>query len=137
MASFLAKFSTSQIKEPLIVQTCTYHFKQPIDHKGRPSAGVRSALIKLTLLGEDRGALTQWAIDPLKAVSGKIVYLDLDGSTFRTVTFQDAYLVRYYEVFTPGSTVSAYRFDIGLTARRMAIDDTEHDNMWLDWKPGL
>ncbi len=134
-ASFASEFHLSNCPV-LVVMRCHYNFHQPTDVKGRPKAGVRSGLIRITLLGDDNGALTNWAADPMKALKGHIVFKDINGGTLRTLYFEDTYCVDYAETHAPGNTEAAYVFELGLTARRIAIDNTKHDNMWLDWKPG-
>ena len=133
-ASFASEFHLSQCPV-LTVMRCSYSFFQPTNVKGRPKAGVRSGLIRITLLGADNGVLTNWATDPMKAAKGKIIFKDLTGGTLRTLYFEDTYCVDYVEDHAPGTSGVAYVFELGLSARRITIDTTKHDNMWLDWKP--
>ncbi|MEZ0611147.1 type VI secretion system tube protein TssD [Fibrella sp. WM1] len=134
-ASFESTFHIPGM-DPMVLMHCHYQFNQPDDVRGRPNAGVRSGLIRVTLLGTDNGTLASWGVDPLKALSGKIVFKDSEGGTLKTLQFYDTYCVEYREVFVSGSTTAAYTFDLGLTARRINLNNAEHDNMWLDWKPG-
>lgn len=134
-ASFASEFHLTGCPV-LTIMHCHYRLFQPTDPKGRPQAGVRSGLIQLTLLGDDNGTLTNWAADPMKAASGRIVFKDSLGGTLRTLSFEDTYCVDYDEHHLPGSSDAAYTMRLGLSARRISLDDTRHDNLWLDWKPG-
>ena len=136
-SSFEAHFTMTGLTTPLKVLTSKVSFSQPVNRKGRPVAGVRSGQIVVRLLGDDESKLTQWAMDPMKSLSGSITYLDPQTKmTFRTLAFTDTYCVRYHEVFTIGDSVAAYTFEIGLTAREMHLDSNLHDNMWSNWIPG-
>lgn len=117
--------------EPLMVMHCHYQFTQPDDVRGRPKADVRSGL---TLLGNDNGTLANWGINPLKTISGHILFKNPEGGTLKTLHFYDTYCVDYREVFVSGSTEAAYTFELGLTARRLNLNNADHDNMWSDWK---
>jgi hypothetical protein len=134
-ASFASTFHIPGM-DPMTLMTCHYHFNQPDDVKGRPKAGVRSGLIKVTLLGSDNGTLASWGIDPEKAVDGHIVFKDMNGGTLKTLYFKETYCVEYREQFVSGATNAAYSFELALTARRMNLNNADHDNQWLDWKPG-
>lgn len=117
------------------VLTCDYSLSQPTDPRGRPSAGVRGGLIRVTLTGNDYAVLTNWAVDPFKALDGEIRFRNMDGGTMKVVKFKQTYCVSYREIFTPHDGVTAaYSFDLGLTAAKLFIGVTMHDNQWLDWK---
>lgn len=135
-ASFYAEFVVSGT--PFKILTCDYQMSQPTDPKGRPIAGVRSGLLRVSLRGENYQLLTHWAISPFKSHDGEIVFRDDDGKIFKTLKFTQGYCVSYREYFTPyeGEAV-AYSFDLGITAATMTIlGDTFQDNQWLDWKFG-
>jgi hypothetical protein len=134
-ASFASTFHVPGMPA-MTLMTCHYHFYQPDDVKGRPSAGVRSGLIRVTLLGTDDGTLASWGIDPLKAINGHIVFKDMDGGTLKTLYFYDTYCVEYRETFVSGAANAAYTFELGLTARRINLNNADHDSQWSDWKPG-
>lgn len=132
-ASFSAEFHVSGRR--FIVVTCEYQLSQPTDPRGRPTAGVRGGLIRLTVVGNTYQVLTNWAVDPFKALDGKIVFRNMDGAVFKTLSFEQAYCVSYREIFTPhDGLAAAYTFDLGLTAAKVSLNGTLHDNQWLDWK---
>ena len=117
------------------VLTCHYQLKQPTDPKGRPLAGVRSALIRVTLTGNNYQVLTSWAVDSFKALDGHIAFKNITGGTLKVLAFKQCYCVSYQESFVPQNGIdSAYKFDLGLTAAQVYLDTTLHDNQWLDWK---
>lgn len=118
------------------VLTCEYTLSQPTDPRGRPSAGVRSSLLRISLVGADYAVLTEWAINPRKVLNGKIIFRDTKGATLKTLSFEKAYCVSYREIFTPhDGTTAAYTFDIGITAAKILLNGTLHDSQWLDWQP--
>ncbi|MCX6216955.1 type VI secretion system tube protein TssD [Spirosoma sp.] len=137
-ASFSAEFILPDAGASFRVLTCDYQLSQMTDQRGRPTAGVRSGLLRIAIMGANYQSLTHWAIDPFKAHDGSIVFKDLVGKTFKTITFTQGYCVSYREIFTPhdGEAV-VYRFDLGITAAQVTLlGDTLHDNQWLDWKFG-
>lgn len=120
-----------------VVNECSYNLTQPTDIRGRASAGARSGLITITVTGSDYQTLVEWAINPFKAYTGTITYLDMYKSTFKTVKFEQGYCVSYEEEFTPHSGgFASYTFHLGITAAKMHLNGTLHDNMWMDWKFG-
>lgn len=132
-ASYSADFIVST--KTFTVLTCEYTLSQPTDPRGRASAGVRSGLIRISLVGTDYAVLTEWAIDPRKAHDGVVLFRDAKGGTLKTLKFDKGYCVSYREIFTPHEGVtSAYTFDIGITAAKIHLNGTLHDNQWLDWK---
>ncbi len=135
-ASFYAELEVTALGSAITLHTCEVSFHQPVNRKGRPAAGVRSGLINLTFLGKDRAPLTQWAIDPLMELTGEIIFYDMAGSRLQVLKFEDAYCVKYHEVFMIGGSDAAYTFEVGLTARKIFLGGSYHDSMWADWKMG-
>lgn len=136
-ASFKAELDVRSLgPNTITLHTCTISYEQETNRKGRPAAGVRSGLIELEFLGENRPEVTQWAIDPLMELTGEIRFIDSYGGTLQTLEFKDAYCVRYQEVFMVGGSDAAYIFKIGLTARKIFLGGSLHDSMWADWKMG-
>ncbi|WP_288427508.1 type VI secretion system tube protein TssD [uncultured Spirosoma sp.] len=131
-ASFAADLLISG--KTFTVLTCEYTLSQPTDPRGRPSAGVRSGLLRISLVGSDYAVLTEWAINPRKALNGQITFRNMGGQTLKTLSFEKGYCVSYREIFTPHEGVTAaYTFDIGITAAKVLLNGTLHDNQWLDW----
>lgn len=135
-ASFVAEFRVADASYTIL--TCDYQMSQPTDPRGRPTAGVRSGLLRVSLMGANYQVLTHWAINPFKAHDGEIVFKDRSGKTLKTLTFKQGYCVSYREIFMPfdGEAV-AYSFDLGITAAKITLlGDALHDSQWLDWKFG-
>lgn len=131
-ASFSADLLVSG--KTFTVLTCEYTLSQPTDPRGRPSAGVRSGLLRITIVGTDYAVLTEWAINPRKALDGWLTFYDTKGATLKTLSFEKGYCVSYREIFTPHEgAMAAYTFDIGITASKINLNGTLHDNQWLDW----
>lgn len=132
-ASFSADFIVAN--KTFTVLTCEYSLSQPTDPRGRPSAGVRSGLIRISIVGTDYTVLTEWAINPDKYHEGYVYFRNDIGGTLKTLRFEKGYCVSYREIFTPHEGVTAaYTFDIGITAAKIHLNGTLHDNQWLDWK---
>ncbi len=131
-ASIASEFYIDGMPGHLLLQSCDYRFTQPTDVKGRPATGVRSGLINVVLLGDDHAVLTNWAAAYLKDKNGRIVFKDIDGLELKTLHFYDAHCVRYSESFGTGSSVAAYRFSIGISARLLQLDSHLHDNLWTN-----
>jgi len=118
------------------VLTCEYSLSQPTDPRGRASAGVRSGLLRISLLGSDYAMLTEWAVNPRKALDGEVAFYNDIGGTYKTLSFEKGYCVSYREMFSPHDGASAsYMFDIGITAAKIDLNGTSHDNQWIDWQP--
>lgn len=135
-ASFYAELIVSGTSFKIL--TCDYQMSQPTDPRGRPTAGVRSGLLRVSLMGANYQVLTHWAINPFKAHDGEIAFKDQSGKLFKSLKFTQGYCVSYREYFTPfnGEAV-AYSFDLGITAATITLlGDALHDNQWLDWKFG-
>lgn len=135
-ASFSAELKVKALGPDITLHTCKVSFKQDMNQKGRPAAGVRSGLIELEFLGQDRAMITKWAMDPLMELTGEIKFKDSHGGTLQILHFEDAYCVNYEEVFMIGGSDAAYTFTMGLTARKLFLGGSYHDSMWADWKMG-
>ena len=135
-SSFRSEFRVDGLENALTLMNSSINFNQSTDQKGRASAGVRSGLIQVSILGDDRGVLTSWASNPEALKSGTILYRDDNGGTLQQVDFKDAYCVQYHESFQVGDGAAAYKISLGMTARQIIIDGNLHDNMWMDWKMG-
>lgn len=133
-ASFATDLKLGKIT--YLVNQCHYTLSQPTDTRGRAAAGVRSGLIQITITGDDYQTLAEWGVNPLRALNGTLVYKDDIGATFKTVRFEQGYCVSYEEEFTPHTGLTpSYTFHLGVTAAKMFLNETLHDNMWMDWKP--
>ncbi len=129
-ASFETKLSVGGQTHTL--NQCTYRFFQPVDHMGRAKAGVRSGLIRVTILGNNHDTLSHWAIDPFKMFDGSILHKDLINGTMKTVDFKKAYCVSYQEILIPNTSSIAYEFHLGISAGQIDYNGVMHDNQWSD-----
>lgn len=116
-SSFLSEFSVDGLENALTLIDSAINFNQSTDRKGRASAGVRSGLIQVSILGNDQGVLANWASDSLAVKNGWMVYRDQKGGTLQRVEFKDAYCVQYHETFRVGDATAAYSIQLGMTAR--------------------
>ena len=134
MASFSAELSIEGKTFPVL--TASYGLYQTTDETGKPNSGVRTHLIQLQLSGSDDDTLTNWAVDPQKRVDGKITFFRIDEqSTFKELTFEQAYCVKYTERVAPADTTDqllpgSYLIEIDISPAIVKIGSTKHDNQW-------
>lgn len=134
MASFSAELSVDGKSFPVL--TASYGLYQATDESGKPSSGVRTHLIQLQVVGSDDETLPDWAIDPQKRLDGKVTFLRIDQeSTFKELSFEQAYCVQYTERVAPADVVDqlspgSYLIDVGISPAVVKIGNTKHDNQW-------
>jgi hypothetical protein len=134
MASFSAELSIDGKTFPLL--TVSYGLYQATDESGKPSSGVRTHLIQLRLTGSDDETLPTWAVDAQKRLDGKLTFFRIDEqSTFKELTFEQAYCVHYAERVAPADSndqnlPGSYLIEIGISPAVLKIGGTKHDNQW-------
>ncbi len=123
------------------VAQCEYVISQKTDETGRPTGIVRSGLIQIVVAGTEDELLASWATDSNKQLDGKLTFYRLnEDGVFKEVKFEGGYCVAYREYFLPlGNEVISIRSPVALTpycteiavsAAKLTIDGTAHDNGW-------
>ncbi|WP_103070931.1 type VI secretion system tube protein TssD [Aquimarina sediminis] len=109
-----------------------YQTKQEVDPTGRPSSVNRAGMGSFTLeLSQDAGLFSTWAFDSylMKTVTVKYEKRDTKA-TQRTITFENAYLVKYIEEFESTGGVPA-KITCTISAQSLKAQDAEHVNDWV------
>jgi hypothetical protein len=88
-------------KEELRVMYCDISFTQMTDATGRPIAIPQGGLLNVVVYTDGKSNnLFDWMVDPKMLKSGKLIFLESDGKReFKTISFNDAYCVSYFEAF--------------------------------------
>ena len=106
MSSFAARFYFDGADPAgYEVRTCSYHFAQTTDDKGRPSSAVRGGYVCLTLWSTVTGnaAATHWMLDAYARKNGRVDFCRADQqSVEKQVSFTNAYCISLTESFRTG-----------------------------------
>lgn len=116
----------------------SYSFDQNVDNIGQPAGEVRGGVISVTVgsLGSEKRF--GWMVTSDMKKSGEIEFVDADGSTLKTLKFEDAYCVGYteeFEAFNAGSGGTVNIKDGGkehltLSCRKISVGGESHENTW-------
>ena len=131
MSSFRGLLTLAGQEFPLV--QCSYEFSQATSERGRVMAKVRSGLLVLHLDVPDGNQLLAWAADPLKKLSGSVVFHETDRPVVsEQVQFEDAFCVAYEELFESGAAPQgAYRCTLHVSAARLLLGSLAKDNTWV------
>ena len=113
------------------VMSFSYSFGQSTDNKGRPASDIKAGLINLTLTvpgDSSLGAtLMHWMLDAYGAKNGSIDFKRIDqDSTFRTISFEEAYCVSLTESFNANVDLSM-NLNIGIAAKKVTSKDATYE----------
>lgn len=118
----------SKESEGLKVLSCDFSFSQDTDGRGQQSSKVKAGLINVTLNSVDDAEIVQWALGRSILKSGKIAFSGvIDTGPKRSIGFEDALLVNYYESFSDQSDIS---ISLSISARVIKISGAKHDCEW-------
>lgn len=120
------------------VISLSYSFDQNVDNIGQPAGEVRGGVINVSLgsLGSEKRF--GWMVTSDMKKNGEIEFVDADGSTLKTLKFEDAYCVGYteeFEAFNAGSGGTVNIKDGGkehltLSCRKISVGGESHENTW-------
>jgi hypothetical protein len=132
MSSFRSILTLDAQEYPVV--HCAYEFSQATSERGRASAKVRSGLLTLNLDVPDSDQLLAWAADPLKKLSGAVIFQETNRPIAREVlTFEDAFCVSYEESFVSGADADgAYRCLLQISAGNLTLGTVAKDNTWAE-----
>ncbi len=122
------------------VQKCFYELRRSVDQKGRPSSITQGGVITVEIVSNDGdGGIAGWMTNSFQEENGKIEFKDLMESTLKTVEFTKARCIGYSERFdkTPDPTnpdKPAMTLTLTISAEKIVISGSEHDNNWDDKK---
>jgi hypothetical protein len=80
------------------VLKCLCKCDQKFDQNGSPASGVSGGSISLLLAGTGEDDFASWIVDPTQTKSGTITFF-IDGSSFKKIEFQNAFIVKLHESF--------------------------------------
>lgn len=127
--SFIAKLQL-QNEDELNVLRCSYRFNQGIDVNGRASTKPLGGTINLTLATINHPGLFEWMINTFQKKSGKISFIRYDTmSKLKTLEFENALCVEYYETFDPASE-HPMLLQLTLSANTIKLEDVVFQNNW-------
>ena len=137
MAVLKAKIEIADIESACT--TSSYSFQQGIDYSGKPNTTVQAKLIKLTITGEEalNDKWIELAFDSYRRESGYLTLLNGEESTFRRLTFYDAYLVHYELRFDARGQDGkpSLETEIHFSAAVVELDGTRvenHSRLWWE-----
>lgn len=119
----------SKEREGLKVLSCGFSFSQNTDGRGQRSSTVKAGLISVTLNGVDDAEIVQWMISPGILKNGKITFSGvIDTGPKRSIEFEDALLVNYFESFSDQSDIS---INLSISARIILVSGVDFDSKWF------
>ncbi len=134
----MAEVTTAKLKvdgyEDREVISVNYQFNQQIDVEGQPTGTTRGGILTIKVKSTDSGNtdLLDWVCDSYLAKNGTITWPRRDGSTMKTLAFNDAYCVGYEETFD--ATNSQLQNEvITITCRQLTVTgkgSVQYDNHW-------
>lgn len=120
------------------VISMSYSFDQNVDNIGQPAGEVRGGVINVSVgsLGSEKRF--GWMVTSDMKKNGEIEFIDADGSTLKTLKFEDAYCVGYTEEFeafnaSGGGVVNIKdggKEHLTLSCRKIAVGGESHENSW-------
>lgn len=110
-----------------------YVLHQEADVEGRPSAITRGGKIEVTVksLNDGNTDFFDWVCDPYKTKSGELSFEKRDGTNMKTLKFEEAYLVKYEELYDSIDENLQHEYFI-ISAKKISIGDVVHENSWAD-----
>ena len=116
------------------IDLCTKYMQQDVDPRGRPTTRPYVGELHLTLPPPADVQLVAWAKEPFKAISGSVVFSDLDGiGPSMVLVLENAYCVIYADHFQPDPTGHVgYFLQLSIAAGRITKQGAEFLNHWGD-----
>jgi hypothetical protein len=114
------------------VLSCSYHLFQETDVTGRPSSVTRGGKITVTIESTDDTSLFAWMTNSYDRKAGSVKFFkrDNESAIMKQVNFEEAYLVGFEESFTHNTEMPMI-LTITLTAKKMSIGSSFHENEWV------
>ena len=120
--------------KPADLVNLTYHLDRDTDDKGKPSTRVRKCLITVTIASDDalKNAIIEWMKEGNGSKTGKtgsVIINDEEDQEFKTIGFENAFIVNYVENFSYGAG-SNVQETFTITAEKVKIGEAEFDFKW-------
>jgi hypothetical protein len=127
--SFIARLQLEK-EEAINVLQCGFRFRQSMDVTGRPSTLPRGGIIRLVLESDGRTGLFEWMISSIYIKNGAITFYRYDTMTrLKTLSFQGAHCVEYYETFDHEGT-HPMQIQLTISAHVISLNDATFINNW-------
>ena len=127
--SFIARLHL-QGEEDINLLRCSFRLNQHIDVTGKASSKPMGGTISLTLADCKHPGLFDWMISPTQTKSGTITFYRRDNmSKLKTLQFNDAHCVDYYETYDHSNT-QPMQVQITLSAKEVKLNESEFKNNW-------
>ena len=127
--SFIARLKLEN-EEAINVLQCAFRFRQFMDATGKPTTLPRGGIIRLLLENDGRTGLFEWMIGSIHIKSGAITFYKYDSmASLRTLSFQDAHCVEYYEHFDQQAE-HPMQVQLTISAHVIRLNDATFINNW-------
>lgn len=112
-----------------VVLDCKFSIDRAIEDSGAPASDVRAAIIKLKVAATGGEIIIASVFDSSDQVNGKVEYMADENTTFKTMKFDKAYVVKYGETFNALSD-DLMIIKLTISAGTVDLDGTGHDFEW-------
>jgi len=111
---------------------------QNIDNIGQPAGEVRGGIINVSLMSAKSTKRFGWMVASDVKKSGSIEFIDSQGQTLKTLTFEDAYCVGYTEDYVAFDGQRSGKVTIKdgakehltLSCKSIKVEGETHENTW-------
>ncbi|MCB0657854.1 MAG: hypothetical protein KDC57_17030 [Saprospiraceae bacterium] len=111
-----------------------YSLERDTDEKGKPSTKIRRCEITVTIASDDKtkNSAIDWTSEGNGAKKGKkgsIILLDEEEKEFKKIEFENAFIVRYSEVYSYGGDQNI-RETFTISPEKVSIGSAKFDFKW-------
>lgn len=110
-----------------------YALSQETDIEGQPAAIVRGGKIHFKVKSTNDGntEFLEWMCDPYTFKDGEVEFFKRDGTNMKTLSFSDAIVVEYEEVFDGVDEVFQHEM-FTISAKQITMGAAVHENKWTE-----
>ena len=102
-----------------------------IDDYGKPTTPTKGGTITVTIESSPEPIFAIWMTSEKMRKKGKIIFEDpLEDADYKTVEFNEAYLVNYREDFGSSAADSGMIETFTLSAKELIVGDAKKENKW-------
>jgi len=112
----------------------SYHLDRGTNDKGKPSTLVRKCQITVTIASDDglKNSAIEWLAEgngSKKGKTGSIVINDEEGNEFKTISFENGFLISYNESFSYGVSDNVQE-TFTISAEKISVGSAKFDFKW-------
>jgi len=116
------------------IMNLSYHFDRGTNDKGKPSTLVRKCQITVTIASDDglKNSAIEWLAEgngSKKGKTGTIVINDEEGKEFKTIEFENGFLISYNENFSYGVSDNVHE-TFTISAEKISVGSAKFDFKW-------